>query len=489
MKHATPIRRAAAAAALAAICVPGGVGQEPAQHAGRPAYVARREPFKVEVTVPGLFEAAQMTEIALGPETWTDLIVETAAEQGARVEAGDTILQLDTRAIDKAIRDLEMELALGELTLRQTGLELEAVNATLPLDLEAAERAQRHAAEDLAYFLETGRAQSQRDAKFSVESAEHALEYELEELKQLEQMYEADELTEETEEIVLRRARHSVDAAEHRLKSMRIRAERTLEMELPREERGLQHTAKLQDLAWQKARHALPLDRERKQVEEERLRLARQDSEERLQWLRKDREALTVKAAGPGVIYYGDCQAGRWPNMEKMAQTLRKGGKLQPHQVVMTVVQPRPIHVRAEIPEKDLAAIRVGLHGKVQPAGFPERRIPARVDSVSRIPVGPGKFEALLSLGAEEIEELMPGMTCSVTFVPYFQVDAVLVPSSCIFTDPLDDEIRFVFVKVGECDHEKRPVVTGKTVGDRTEILGGLEAGEEILLQDPTLHN
>ena len=122
-------------------------------------------PFKVEVTLPGVFEAGQAGR-ALGQAEGLDraLVVETAVELGTPVKQGDILVEFDREKIDKAIQDAEVELELGELALKHATEELPILEKLLPIDLAAAERAKTQADEDLARFLEIDRPNSEKMA-------------------------------------------------------------------------------------------------------------------------------------------------------------------------------------------------------------------------------------------------------------------------------------------------------------------------------------
>ncbi len=53
------------------------------------------------------------------------------------------------------------------------------------------------------------------------------------------------------------------------------------------------------------------------------------------------------------------------------------------------------------------------------------------------------------------------------------------VPSGAL-TEQLGE--KFVYVKIGEDDYEKRPVTAGRSDGMRTEILGGITAGDSVVV-------
>src|SRR5208282_5697492 len=84
-------------------------------------------------------------------------VVEKAAELGMPVKRGDILVELDREKIDKAIQDAEVELSLGELSLKHAEEELPVLEKLLPIDLAAAERAKTQADEDLSRFLEIDR--------------------------------------------------------------------------------------------------------------------------------------------------------------------------------------------------------------------------------------------------------------------------------------------------------------------------------------------
>src|SRR5271157_5566124 len=242
-------------------------------------------PFKVEVTLTGVFESARMSEVAVKPKAWSmPLVVEKAVELGTPVKQGDILVELDREKIDKAIQDAEVELTLGELSLKHAEEELPVLEKLLPIDLAAAERAKTHADEDLARFLEIDRPNSEKMAQFSVKSAVEYLEYAKEELRQLEKMYRSKDLTEETEEIILRRTRFQVESSEFRLKEAELRRDATLKVELPRQQIKVGEAAVRQALDLQKARATLPLA-----LNQKRLGLAK---------LKHDQSRATEKLAG-----------------------------------------------------------------------------------------------------------------------------------------------------------------------------------------------
>ncbi len=452
-------------------------------------YRVKREAFKVELALKGTFEARTMVEIALRPEAWSNLEVVKAAEHGQSVKQGDLLVQCDLTKIDEEIADLKAKTAIAELALKLAEENLRSAEATTPLDLKLAERRHRQAEEDLSRFLKLDRALSEKTAEYYLKSAERMLEYEREELRQLEKMYRADELTEETEEIVLRRQRNAVEAAEFMLERARAARDETIQVELPRRQAALEEENQRQAILASKSKLAIPLALDQQRRDLAKLRLERAKDEEKLKKLLADRELLTVRAPTAGVVYYGQFTRGKWSGSEAAAATLRRGGSISKNAVLMTIVAPRPMFVRASIGEADLGKIRQGLAVTVRPAAYPDAKLSGSVVRLGNIPTAPEAFEVQVDVKLDSADpraaSLVPGMACTVKLVPYADRRALVVPAKAVFEDEWDEDRRYIFVMDKEGKPQKRSVEVGRRSEDRVEIVRGLAEHEEILLDRP----
>jgi multidrug efflux pump subunit AcrA (membrane-fusion protein) len=449
-----------------------------------PTVKAEKGPFKIEVALKGLFESSAMTEVSLHFDGWNPpqapLMVLSAVEPGTAVKQGEVLLSLDSERIDQVIHDLESEQRLAEMSLKLLEAEVPALEKSTPLEMAAAERARRIADEDMKRFRSEERAFEEEAIRFQVRSYQQYLEYEKEELKQLEKMYRSRDLTEETEEIILKRARFYVEMYTFYLKEAERMRDRILNIGLPRQEEALKAAVERTAADFDKARTTLPLALSQKQVALEKSRYDRTKATEKLTKLRKDRELFTVKAPCDGVVYYGRCVQGNWSggSMNK----LLRGGIIQPDEVVMTIVQPRPLFIRATVDEKDMAYVTAGGGCKVVPTAAPDARLDGKVEKVGIVPSG-GNFEVRVSVGPGLLA-LMPGMACTVKLVPYAKEEAITLPASVVFEDELNDDKHYVY-RAGSSGPEKRPVQIGKRAGGRVEITDGLKAGDEVLMAKP----
>lgn len=441
--------------------------------------------FRIETELDGVLEAASMMPISLRPEVFKTLEVVKAVGHGTAVKAGEQLVWLETKDLDEEIREAELSVELGELSLKAAREDLTYLDAITPLNMAQAERSLMLAERALKHYQEIDQPLAIRSAKHSLKSSEGQLENAAEELAQLEKMYKADDLTEETEEIILKRARRSVESAELFLDLSKVRTERELNEDIPEQEIRLTETAKREELALAKLKVSTPVQKKQQEISLEKLERTQKKLVEKLEKLKQDRALLTVTAPKAGVVYYGDCQDGKWSNVETIAKQLEPGKALTPNQVFMTIVELRPLQVRLSIPEKDLTLLAKDTKGTAVATALPDQKLPVTLTSIADIPDGSTKFDALASIELQEGSPLVPGMTCKVKFTSYEKKDALTIPEAALFHE--DDEAENAYVYISEKGGKtvKRPVTAGKKHGGKVEITAGLKDGDTIVTEKP----
>ncbi len=485
--EAAPVT-AAPEKAAAEKAVPGKPDAAPASTETPATHTVQRKPLKITVDLDGVFEARSAAEIALKFDEYMPapaLTVISAVKHGTRVKKGDVVLTLDPEKLDKQIDDLRTDLKLAQLGLKQAEDGLAALEKITPIDLAANERAAKTNQQDRKYYFDVQRPFDLKMAEFNLRRAGNYVEYSEEELRQLEKMYQADEVTEETEAIVLKRARDQLESAKMSLESSRISRDFAIEFAIPRTDEQTKESSERRELATQRAKIAVPEALQRQQIEVEKLRVQTARSAERLKKLQGDRERLTVRAPLEGVVYFGKCTRGKFSDAQPLADSLRSGGMVQMNQVLMTVVQPQGMTVRAAIPEDQLHRLRAGLSGIAIPNGFPNVKLPAVLSQWNEIPVGPASFDATLKVSLDKDHKaIVPGMACKVKLTAYAKKNALAVPPSVVMTDEFDDQ-RYVFLVGKDGKATKRNVTVGQKTDKLLEIAEGLAEGDKVLLEAP----
>ena len=447
---------------------------------------AEKETFRIELKLDGIFESAGASEVTIATKSWALLTVLEALPQGTVVKKGQSLVKLDLEKIDEKIDTLRQDLRLLDLDRSIATANLKLAEAVAPLELAAIERREKHSKEDLARYEKIHRPFSERAAAMSLKSSKDSLAYVQEELNQLKKMYEADDLTEETEEIILLRAENAVARAKFSLESAQIRNEETLKIDFPRKDTTIRETAKRDELSIQSLRKIQPAELEKKQLELKKLDEQKKKATENLSRLEADRKAMAVPSPSSGILYRGTFDRGKWSGDTALKSRLRRGGALKPHEVFMTIVESRPISVRADLSEQNLRRVKKGLKGKVISKAFPKAKITASVREVSKVPIAPGKFDLITDVNLpKDASAILPGMSCKLEFVVYEKKDAVVIPASAVFSEEEDEDNKYVYLYRKDKKPKKQQVKTGEKSGEKIEILEGLRPGKEILAEKP----
>ena len=444
----------------------------------------KTELLKVEVKLKGFFEAVETSEIFIRPEAWSGMSITKAAGHGDHVAADDLLLDIDKRKIDVAIEDLELQIISAKLALAQTEASLETMRKSVPRDLESAKRAAEEAEENMQRYLEIDRPETIDDIEQQLEGARHGLLYQQEELDELEKMYMADDLTEETEEIILTRARHGVKAAKHRLEKAISGQDHAMNVLLPRQTIDMREAQQAAALALERAETTLPASIKEKEIGYQKQQVDLQKMAKKLTRIKDDRKLMTVRAPHAGTVYYGQAVRGQWPDATAKGKTLVAGASVQPGSVLMTVVRNENLVVRATAEEKQLVDLHPGDSVAVTPVAIPGEKLAGSIKSVSSIPVSPGKFDVQIDVELDEqANRIVAGMGCSAVIEVYRHPSAILVPKAAVAEEG-DAEEEYVYLVDGK-DKKKQRVRVGRTVGDRLEILRGLNPGDKILAKNP----
>jgi len=474
LRTVTPI----AGALLALVSLAAARADDPKTH------TVTAEPFKVEIKLQGVVEAAEMAPIEADMQSWSDLVIESVVPEGTAVAEGDALISFKTDKIDRRIKESEYALHLAKLGLKESELAVRQFEATYEMDQKLAQRAIRVAEEDFNFYMETERPLREKNIKNSMINSEFYRDNAREELDQLQKMYDEDELVEESEEIVLRRAQRAVENAELNYEAAAISNDRELNTEMPRELEQREDALARARLEYEKQQASMPMTRERKAIELEKAYYTLEIQTREHDELLADRAMMTLHAPREGIVYYGQCERGQWKSASGSGpRTLELNDDAPANRVLMTIVDTTNLFVRADVDEANLASLRPGMVGWATPASLPDVRIPAQIKVVSPIPVQSGKFNCEITLNKPADVTLMPGMNCEVKVVTYEAESALTVPSSAIFTD--DDQEFYVYLKT-DAGHERRVVTKGKVSGDKTEIVDGLSAGQQVLLEKPT---
>jgi hypothetical protein len=286
------------------------------------------------------------------------------------------------------------------------------------------------------------------------------------ELTQLEKMYAGTSLQSETKDIVLDRARRSVERGEIYAKYARRDNELYKAIRAPNESRRIEDQAKYSKLDLEGAQLQQRLGEIRAELDLASAARALRDIERRLEKMEGDAARLSVKAPSDGYV---------------VLRVKDEGDQVQPRQELAQVVDLSKLRVRGTM---NADAMRIIKQGDVATVWFPARpeiRAEAVVDDLVVVgaPEGDGAAFPFVATLRSLDGSVFPGLEARLV-IRGTLTDRVLVPNKAI----KQEKGRFtVKVLVGATSSE-REVRVGASDGTKTEVLSGLQAGEQVVMPD-----
>ncbi|MGB5745933.1 MAG: efflux RND transporter periplasmic adaptor subunit [Desulfobacterales bacterium] len=149
---------------------------------------------------------------------------------------------------------------------------------------------------------------------------------------------------------------------------------------------------------------------------------------------------------------------------------------------IVDIVNIDRIKINVRVPELDVRFVKKGQQTPVKIDAFPERTIIGTVDFVSFKADPATKTFLVRSIIDNPDHDIRPGMIGRVAFVRRVIADAVAVPLFAL-VDKGGERIVFV-EKDGVA--ESRTISIGVIEGDRVQVIGGLNAGDHLIVKGHT---
>jgi len=446
---------------------------------GPKTVAAKSGPFSVIQELTGSFDAPDAAEVAYRPKVYSGSLEVAEAAAPGPVAKGQVLIRFRTKKIDEQIKDAELELRIARTNARRLTEEAKRKKEAHAIEIESAQASFKNAKQTYETFKDILMPMRVAEAKLSLQSSKNSLKESEEQFVQLQKMYKSDDLVEETEEIVLRRAKRSLEQSKTRMAFTLRRHKLRLDVDIPRELRGYELKFRTATNVWELAQATSKLRVEQSSTELERslLKLARQ--ERSFTELEHDRNALTIKAPTAGIAVPGWLVKGKWTGLASNTKTLRPGGKAAANTILFSIVTSGPKIVRTTIPESAVLDVKVGQSAKVAPAATPRATLTAKIVRVARVSAD-GNFDAWLEVATPDAR-LIAGNSCKITLATSKLENAITVPATAISKAGGHSVVQVW--KNGES--KSREVRVGATSRGRTVIRSGLAAGEVVLRQVP----
>ncbi len=153
--------------------------------------------------------------------------------------------------------------------------------------------------------------------------------------------------------------------------------------------------------------------------------------------------------------------------------------------LVMTLGDIREVYVKGKVDESDIGKVYLGQPARITVESFPDKKFEGQVTKIS--PLGVEKdnvttFEVKVSIHNAG-GELKANMSANAEIILEEKKGVLLIPESAIVYDKQRNASVEVPDPKGEEGRRKVPVKIGISNGVKTEILEGLNEGQQVILQ------
>ena len=155
------------------------------------------------------------------------------------------------------------------------------------------------------------------------------------------------------------------------------------------------------------------------------------------------------------------------------------GQNVAPGQPVAMLVDIRQVKVKINVPEDEIAKIKVGQVLRFTVSSLPGETFTARITEKGVVADPVTRSYEVKAMTANRNRQLLPGMVCDV-YLQGPKTASLTLPANIIQID-LDNR-PFVWTVVGGVA-QRRYVTLGESVGDDIEIAGGLSPHDRVIVE------
>ena len=447
---------------------------------------AVQKEIRVTLSLEGYFEDVDAVPFSIDTISWSEIKVLAPPLHGSAILEGKSILGIDLEKIQKKLSEMNHELSILNLNHKILASELRRDEKINKIELDKMKRLEQYNRDEFNRYKKIELPYEKKSAAYDLKKYEENLSYVMEELTQLRKMYEADDLTEETEEIILQRTQNDVNRMKFSLEGAKIRKDKTLKLEIPQSESEKQDSFEKKILSYNANRIIKPAELRKKNLEIKKVEEEKRILSENKVKIEKD--LLTLKALSPtaGTLFVGTFDRGKWSGTKLFEAKLKKGGLLKQYEEFITICPGQNIQARIKIPEKNLLELSGVKNGRLIPGTNPDQKLNANIQEIKKFPIEPKSYDAVVNFTTPDGEKPpLPGSSCIFKIITYQNENAITVPKSSVFKEEHDPEIRYVYLLSSKGKPVKKIVKTGKTSGERIEIVKGIQLNTKILKEKP----
>ncbi len=470
--RANPRRAIVPAAGLAVVAL---IGTFLASRSPSNALVAaaQKGPFEVKIVEGGTLQALRSVTYSSSIPGSEAKILEIVPE-GTHVEVGDVLVKFDREPFAEELERSKAQLAQAEAELVKAEQELRLLQIASQEELTESRDKLRLSELELQSVVEGKGKLAEAESAAQLAQAERELQKAESSFEDLKPLLAEGFIT----KLELDRAQQAVDKAKEDLELLRIKHRTYMEYTRPAEveasrsalansKEGVRQTERASSYRLSQAEAALKLAESKHAELVSRVEAGSQNLEQ-----------CEIRATVSGLVIYKDVFFGS----EK--RKVQVGDQVWPNQPLIMLPDLSKLVVETQVRETDIYKVEKNQQVAISVDAYPELELKGRVDYIGTLAqedeaLAAGKYFTVTILVDEVDERLRPGMSARVELLVERLASAVYVPLEAVFER---GGKHYCYVANGEA----REVLVGPSNENHIVIGAGVEAGELVLLGDPS---
>lgn len=160
------------------------------------------------------------------------------------------------------------------------------------------------------------------------------------------------------------------------------------------------------------------------------------------------------------------------------SRQIEPGAFVSPGTPAFDIVNVSTLKLRVNVDEKNVAGLRVGQNVKVRASVYADKEFSGKIIFIAPKSDGSLNFPVEIEIANNSNNDLRAGMYGTAVFGGEGSTEALLVPRTA-FVGSVSDNKVFV---LQEDKAVLKDVVSGRSFGDRIEVISGLEDGETVIV-------
>lgn len=444
----------------------------------RPAEVIS---FDITTIANGELQANKQTEVRNPLDSGTRIT--ELIEEGTVVEKGDVMVRLATDTLEDRLLEAERNYSTAANNLKVAENELEIQKSDNESSLREARLTLELAELELQKWREGDVVETRKQLTTAVEKTERQVERLTEKYEKSKQLLEQDFISEDEKKldhIALLEAEANLEIARTQLdvyqKYTHLKEKKQRNSDVEEAAASLERVKRRNETQLESKESDVAYNKE---VVEKR--------KEELDKVKSQLDACVVRAPTDGLVVYAtSLERDRWDD----DGPLKVGTELHPNEELIVLPDTTQMEAVVKIHESLISRVNKGQNVYVSIDALNGRVVEGEVRSIAVLAESGGwrdpnnrEYEVTISLKEPSHSdiELKPAMRCEAEIILDEVHDTLAVPVQSIFNE---GDVTFVHVP-RQGRFRRLPIAVGRRSSDYAEIVGGLEAGQTVLLRRP----